>query len=133
MQNILLFVSTLIPLVVLDAVWLLYLGKPFYTKTMSFLFTESFKMGPALVFYPLYAFAIVFLVLSPAISTGSSLLNIALKGAILGLAAYGAYDLTNHATIPNWPLSMTLVDIAWGIFVTLTTSVIAYYIYSFIK
>lgn len=133
MQNILLYVSTLIPLVVLDAIWLLYLGKSFYTKTMGFLFTDSFKMGPALVFYPLYAFAIVFLVLSPGIATGSSMLNIALKGAILGLAAYGAYDLTNHATIPNWPLSMTLVDIAWGVFVTLATSAIAYYIYSFIK
>ncbi len=133
MQNILLYVSTLIPLVILDAIWLLYLGKPFYTKTMGFLFTESFKMGPALVFYPLYAFAIVFLVLSPGIANGSSILNIALKGAILGLAAYGAYDITNHATIPNWPLSMTIVDIAWGVFVTLATSVIAYYIYSFVK
>jgi uncharacterized membrane protein len=133
MQNILLYVSTLIPLVILDAIWLLYLGKPFYAKTMGFLFTESFKMSPALVFYPLYAFAIVFLVLAPDIATGSSILNIALKGAILGLAAYGAYDLTNHATIPNWPLSMTIVDIAWGVFVTLATSVIAYYIYSFIK
>ena len=133
MQNILLYVSTLIPLVILDAIWLLYLGKPFYTKTMGFLFTESFKIGPALVFYPLYAFAVVFLVLAPSIATGSGILNIALKGAILGLAAYGAYDLTNHATIPAWPLSMTIVDMAWGVFVTLATSVIGYYIYSFIK
>jgi uncharacterized membrane protein len=133
MQNILLYVSTLIPLVMLDAIWLLYLGKPFYEKTMGFLFTESFKMGPAFVFYPLYAFAVFFLVLMPGIASSSGVLNIALKGAILGLAAYGAYDLTNHATIPNWPLSMTLVDMAWGVFVTLATSVIGYYIYSFIK
>ena len=55
------------------------------------------------------------------------------RGALLGLVAYGAYDLTNHATIAGWPLSMTVVDIAWGATVTALTSVIAYFIITTLK
>jgi uncharacterized membrane protein len=47
---------------------------------------------------------------------------------VLGLMAYGAYDLTNQATINGWPTIMTLVDIGWGISVTALTSLVAYFI-----
>jgi hypothetical protein len=34
--------------------------------------------------------------------------------ALLGLVAYGTYDLTNLATVKAWPWIVTLVDMAWG-------------------
>ena len=38
--------------------------------------------------------------------------------AIFGLFAYGTYDLTNYATLRNWDLTLTAVDMAWGTFVS---------------
>ena len=112
-------------MVLLDAVWLKVISKDFYAKHLGFLFSKSINMIPVLVFYPLYALGVMFLVVIPAINSGSWT-EAMWKGALLGLVAYAAYDLTNHATINNWPLTVTVVDIIWGIVVTSITSVIAY-------
>ena len=52
-----------------------------------------------------------------------------LRGALLGLAAYGAYDLTNQATLKNWPLSITIVDMLWGTLATGLVCVIAVFVF----
>lgn len=127
MNTFIAYISTLIPLIILDALWILVISKSFYAEKMGFLFSKNINITPVAFFYPLYAFAILFLAVIPAVSSGSWV-EALWRGALLGLAAYGAYDLTNHATIANWPLSMTLVDIAWGISVTALASMIAYFI-----
>jgi uncharacterized membrane protein len=35
-------------------------------------------------------------------------------GALLGLVAYGTYDLSNYSTLQGWPLALTAIDMAWG-------------------
>lgn len=35
-------------------------------------------------------------------------------GALFGLIAYATYDLTNLATIKDWPLLVTIIDLVWG-------------------
>ena len=132
MNNIFIYFATLIPLGILDALWLLVIAKKFYATEMGFLFTKTVNLTPVLFFYPIYALAVMLLVVMPAVASGSWV-EALWRGALLGLAAYGAYDLTNHATINGWPLTMTLVDIGWGIFVTACTSVIAYFIITNIK
>ena len=129
-MNILIsYIATLIPLMALDAVWILVVAKGFYADRMGFLFSKSINFTPVLFFYPLYALGALVLVVMPAVSSGSW--HEALwKGALLGLVSYGAYDLTNHATISGWPLSMTIVDMCWGMTVTALTCVIAYFILS---
>jgi uncharacterized membrane protein len=42
----------------------------------------------------------------------------AVKGALLGLFAYGTYDLTNQATLRNWTTALTAADMAWGTIVS---------------
>ena len=121
------YFSTLLPMVVIDALWIGLIAKGFYAKHMGFLFTKNVNITPVIFFYPIYAFVVLFLAVMPALSS-KSWTEALLRGALLGLGAYGAYDLTNHATIAKWPLTMTLVDIAWGVFVTATTSIIAYFI-----
>ena len=126
------YIATLVPLVILDAVWILGLAKGFYAEQMGFLFTKSVNFGPVAFFYPLYALGVLVLVVLPAVSS-ASWVEALWKGAVLGLVAYGAYDLTNHATIANWPLMMTIVDMLWGMAVTALTSVAAYFIISAFK
>jgi uncharacterized membrane protein len=129
MKLVIAYVSTLIPLVVLDALWLLVVAKKFYADQMGFLFSKSINLAPVAFFYPLYTLGVVALAVLPAI-TATSWVEALWRGALLGLVAYGAYDLTNHATISNWPLTMTLVDMAWGVVLTALTSVIAYFIFT---
>lgn len=132
MNYILYYIATLIPLIALDMLWILVLAKKFYADQMGFLFSKSINLAPVAFFYPLYALGVLVLVVVPAVSS-ASWVEALWRGALFGLVAYGAYDLTNHATIANWPLSMTLIDMAWGMTVTALTSVIAYFIITALK
>ena len=80
------------------------------------------------LFYLLYALGLTVLVILPAAKGETGFLKIFLLGALLGLVAYSTYDLTNLATIKNWPLMVTLVDILWGTLYTGIASIIAVYV-----
>lgn len=108
-----LYIITLAVLVSLDGLWLGVIAKKFYKKHMDS--NMSFKLGPALLFYLLYPAAIVYFTKR---DPGRDLSKIALNGALLGLTAYGTYDLTNLATVKNWSLKMSAVDMVWGAVVT---------------
>ncbi len=132
MNAIIAFCATLVPLVALDALWIMVIAKKFYAQHMGFLFSTSINITPVLFFYPLYALAVLVLAVMPAVAS-ASWVEALYRGALLGLAAYAAYDLTNQATIAGWPTVMTLVDIGWGMCVTALTSVIAYFIITSLK
>ena len=121
------YIATLVPLVALDMLWILAIAKTFYAKQVGFLFSASINLMPAAFFYPLYALGVMLLAVVPGVAA-ASWVEALWRGALLGLVAYGAYDLTNQATISGWPTTMTLVDMAWGTTVTALTSVVAYYI-----
>ncbi|MFA5999796.1 MAG: DUF2177 family protein [Candidatus Paceibacterota bacterium] len=132
MNIIIAYLATLIPLGILDGIWVLLIAKGFYAEHMGFLFTKSVNLVPVVFFYPIYAFGVLLLAVLPAVNS-ASWVEALWRGALLGLLAYGAYDLTNHATIANWPLVMTIVDMAWGMTVTALTSVLAYFLITIIK
>ena len=107
------YFSCLITFVAIDAVWLGLVAKKFYAAQLSALMREDIQFVPAGLFYLLYAAGIVVLAVRPE-QPNLSLLNVALYGAVVGFIAYGTYDVTNLATIKNWPPLMSLVDLAWG-------------------
>ncbi len=110
--------ATALVMLPIDALWILVVAKSFYARQIGHLFAASPNLVPAAIFYLLYAAVLALLVVVPATTSGWSLGKVYLYGMALGLAAYGAYDLTNHATLRDWPLVMTVVDMAWGAFVT---------------
>lgn len=111
------YAGCLLTLAVLDAIWLGIVARSFYRDQIGELMLPSPNLVIAALFYLLFTAAIVVLAVLPALSRGS--IGTALVyGAILGLAAYGTYDITNLSTLKNWPLSMSLVDMAWGTFLT---------------
>lgn len=71
-----------------------------------------------MAFYVLYAVGVVVLVVLPALEHEHPLGRAILYGALLGLVAYGTYDLTNQATLRGWSSVVTLVDMTWGAFLT---------------
>lgn len=127
-----LYLYTLISLVVLDSGWLFSMGSH-YQKWLATLFAPQVNFIPIIIFYPLYAFGIVYFVLLPAVRGDHSFLKVLVSGALLGLIAYAAYDLTNHATLRDWSLVVTIVDMAWGTVLTGLTSLIAYFLYKHFK
>ncbi len=121
------YIASLFSLLALDGVWILLIAKKFYAEHLGFLFAPTVYTTPVAFFYPLYALAVTYLAVMPALST-HSWVDALIRGALLGLAAYGAYDLTNQATIAGWPTLVTLVDMGWGVAVSALSSVAAYWV-----
>ncbi len=108
------YVATLVTFLLLDGIWLGLLMAPTYRELLGPLMLEKPLLVPAAVFYCLYVFGCVVFVVLPA----SSWQRAAKMGALLGLVAYGTYDLTNWATLRGWSVQVTLMDWAWGTFAT---------------
>lgn len=119
-------VATLLTMGVLDAIWLTTMTQRFYRKQLGPLLLETPNWLPAFAFYLLYAVAVVVLVVRPALDGDWSLGRTVATGALLGLAAYGTYDLSNQATVRGWSATITVVDIVWGAALTAIVSAVAF-------
>lgn len=107
----------------LDLVWLGVLAKRFYQRQMGPLMRPDVQWLPAVLFYLLYVAALVVFVAGPAAerqSVGRALGY----GAFFGLAAYAAFDLTGLALLKEFPVSVALVDLAWGAFLSAAVSAV---------
>jgi uncharacterized membrane protein len=116
------FFVGLIVLLIMDAFWLAVMMPLVYRKHLSHILASSPSWWAAAIFYLFYAFGIYFLVVGPAISQNLGLTTIFFKGFVLGIVAYGTYDLTNQATLRDWPVLITALDITWGAFMTASIS-----------
>jgi uncharacterized membrane protein len=112
---------------VLDAVWLGIAARDFYKKHLGYLMAPEVNWTAALLFYLLYIAAILVFVTEPAARSGS-VLRAAALGALLGLVAYATYDLTNLATVKDWPILVTAVDLVWGTLITSATATASFFI-----
>lgn len=108
-----LYVATFGVFFIVDLVWLMLMNSRFYKRELSGLMAEKVKWVPAIIFYLLFVFAALVLVVLPALDTGTWVTAL-LRGGLLGMVAYGTYDFTNLASIRDWPLKVTVVDIIWG-------------------
>jgi uncharacterized membrane protein len=123
------FGVSLFTLVALDTVWLGFVMTPFYTARMGEIARMmGGRMDPvfaaAAAVYVCLALALTVLVRSR--SDVKSWLAALKYGAVFGATSYGLYDFTNMATLKTWPLSLVLVDIAWGTFSCGLASAVAY-------
>ena len=125
MRMLVVYVVSLVVFTGVDFLWLGRMGDAFYRPAMGDMAMNGFRLAPAAVFYLLYAVGVVVFVVNPAL-TAQSLSMAAGYGVLLGLLAYGTYDLSNHATLKTWPLSLTLVDMTWGAFLTGVAASAAY-------
>jgi uncharacterized membrane protein len=106
----------------IDIIWIGWVAKDFYADTIGGLLRQSVNWPAALAFYFMYVGGIVVFVLSPAMDRGSGILRTALKGGLLGLFAYGTFDLTALALLDGWPLKVAVVDMLWGTLLTALTA-----------
>ncbi len=113
----------------IDFVWLTLIARKFYAQYLGYIMKSNVNFAAAGLFYLLFVVGLVVFSVLPALEKGSWVQAL-LLGALLGLISYATYDLTNLATIKDWPLLVTVVDMIWGTFLGATVSVVSYFILS---
>ncbi len=120
-----LYAATLIAFFAIDMLWLGVAARSFYQKHLGFLLAPSPNWGAALLFYLLFVAGMVIFVLVPGLKAGSLSMTL-VKGALFGLVVYAGYDLTNQATVKDWPVVVTVVDMIWGTILSTAVCVVGY-------
>jgi len=123
------YLITLLIFFAIDLVWLAVIAKNFYRQHIGHLMSADVNWPAALLFYAVYIGGIVFFAIKPAFEAGSASRALA-YGAFFGFIAYATYDLTNQATMKNWPVLVTVIDLAWGTVLTGTVAFLSYQVSS---
>jgi len=108
-----LYVLTVPIFFIIDLLWLGVIAKGFYRRQLDFILSSQVNWVAAVIFYLIYIAGILFFSVRPAVAN-NSWGQAALLGALFGFFTYATYDLTNLATIKDWPVLVVLVDIIWG-------------------
>jgi len=122
----------LVVFLAIDMVWLLVISKDLYAKELGYLMAPTVNILSALIFYLIFIVGLVVFVIQPAL-TSKSIKDLIVKAVLFGLVTYATYDLTNLATIKNWPLLITVIDLIWGMTVSTLVSVATFKISEKIK
>jgi uncharacterized membrane protein len=120
------YIASLLTMLALDAAWLGTMYRRLYKPALGDMLRETPFAPPAIAFYLLSTLGVTVLVVAGA-AASASLSRAIVFGGLLGLVAYGTYDLSNYATLRAWPLTLTVADIAWGAFVTSMSALAGYY------
>ena len=109
------YAASTVTMAVLDLMWLGFIAKPIYKQGIGHLMADQPNIPVAVLFYLMYPVGLVVFAIAPTLGAagwGKS----AVLGALFGLFAYATYDLTNLATLKNWPVSLSVIDVSWGTF-----------------
>lgn len=112
---------------VVDLIWLGLVAKDLYQKEIGSLLKPDVNWAAAIIFYLLFILGLVIFVINPAVESGS-LVKAMMLGAFFGLVTYATYDLTNLATMRDFTLKITLIDLTWGTTLGFLTSTLTYLI-----
>jgi uncharacterized membrane protein len=107
------YAGTALVMVALDMLWLGVLAKPMYQQGIGHLMADRPNIGIAVLFYLLYALGVMIFAVSPQ-QGGADWTTTLMTGALFGFFAYATYDLTNLATLRDWPVHLSLIDMGWG-------------------
>jgi len=116
---------TALTFLAIDAVWLGFVITDFFKGTIGHLMADEVNFPVAAGFYLLYAAGIVYFAVKPALE--KQCVKVALiNGALFGFFCYGTYDMTNLATLRDWPAVVAMVDIPWGTVLTAVSAFVGY-------
>ncbi|OYV24583.1 MAG: hypothetical protein B7W99_01560 [Rhodospirillales bacterium 20-58-10] len=122
--SIIAYITSLIVMGIMDGCWLGFATSRLYRPGIGHLMTDKPVVGAAVLFYLLYAAGVTYLITLPALA-GGSFGSAVTRGAVLGLIAYGTYDLTSLAILQGWPVNVTVLDMIWGAIITSVTAGVA--------
>jgi uncharacterized membrane protein len=127
MMNVKTYIVTFLVFFIIDLIWLGLIAKNLYKNQIGHLMSNQPNWIAAIVFYFIFIFGLIYFVIAPALDSGEwtkALIN----GLIFGFITYSTYDLTNLATLQNWPIKITIIDLIWGTSLGGSVSTISYWI-----
>lgn len=132
LKPIALYLIATITFFAIDLTWLGLVARKFYFSQLGHLMKTDINWVAAISFYLLFIVGIIVFVVYPAINS-NSLQKAILLGALFGFIAYATYDLTNLATLKDWPLKLVIVDMIWGAVLSATVASITFYLSRYIN
>lgn len=127
-----LYALTIIVFFAIDIFWIGFVANQMYWDNIGHLRSPNTNWVAAILFYTVFIAGIIYFAVRPALIDGNwqtALLN----GALLGFLTYCTYDLTNQATLKNWPWKVTIADIIWGILLCGSVATLSFFIGRFLK
>lgn len=112
---------------IIDLVWLGLVAKNLYQKELGFIMSDKPNWVAGIIFYLIFIAGLLFFVINPAIENNSWTYAL-FAGMFLGFLTYATYDLTNLATLKDWPLKITIIDLIWGTTLGGSVSTITFFI-----
>src|SRR6056297_2379058 len=128
MDYIKMYFITLAVFFVIDLTWLGLIAKNLYSQQLGFIMKENVNWIAAISFYLIFIIGIVYFVVNPAIINDNWKYAL-FAGMLFGFISYATYDLTNLATLKDWPFKITIIDLIWGTSLGGLTSIISFLIY----
>ena len=128
MNYIKMYIIAFFVFLIIDAVWLGIISKNLYKKELGHLMSKKPNFIAAGLFYLLFLVGLVYFVINPSI-INNDLPKLFISSALFGLITYATYDLTNLATLKDWPLKITIIDLIWGTTLSILVSYLTYLLY----
>ena len=129
MNYLKMYVIAFIIFIIIDAIWLGLVAPKFYKSQIGHLMEDKPNLLAALIFYLVFVVGVVYFVVNPAVEA-QSVSKLLISGLLFGFITYATYDLTNLATLKDWPITVTIVDLAWGSFLSTAIGYLTYIIYN---
>ncbi|MBD3415239.1 MAG: DUF2177 family protein [Candidatus Aminicenantes bacterium] len=124
-KYVILYLIAVTVFLAVDMIWLGVIAKNLYRNNLKGLLRDKPNWAAAIIFYLLFIVGIIIFAVAPAIRN-DSLITAVLYGGLFGFFTYATYDLTNYATLKNWPFNIVVIDILWGIVLTGIVSTVSY-------
>lgn len=121
------FVITFIVFMGIDLIWLGFVAKNIYSKYLGYLMAPKVNWLAALVFYVIFIIGVLYFVIAPSL-VDRDFSQLLIRAMLFGFITYATYDLTNLATVRDWPITITIIDLIWGTTLSTSVSVISYLI-----
>lgn len=129
MKLLVTYITVTMVMVVIDLVWLGYIAKPLYFAGIGHLMAEKPNIMAAISFYALFPIGLMIFAIVPE-AANVDWQRTAFLAALFGFFTYATYDLTNLATLKNFPLQLALIDMLWGSLVSAVAATAGKWVFS---
>lgn len=126
------FLITFIVFLGIDLIWLGFIAQNIYANAIGHLMSPNVNWPAAIIFYIIFVVGILYFVVEPAL-IHQNLTKLVFASALFGFVTYATFDLTSLATLKDWPLNITIIDLVWGTSLSLLVSNISYFIIKLIS
>ena len=114
------YVATALVLLALDLFFITIIAMPIYQSGIGHLLAPQPNLPAAALFYVVFTLGLMVFAVVPTRTAAWG--KTAAAAALFGFFTYATYDLTNLATLRDWPVHVVLMDLAWGCVVSAAAS-----------